>query len=117
MNSNLPRKGLAVVTAAVTTVLVVAGCATEQETRLAEPALDFPYTSITAAPPPLSLDDLEEDEEENPDGDGSETSETESSSSTTSTTRTTSSSHTSRANASEDTSDNSGGGGLSLIHI
>lgn len=114
MNSNLPRKGLAVVTAAVTTVLVVAGCATEQETRLAEPALDFPYTSITAAPPPLSLDDIEDDEEEkeeDSDGDESETSETESSSSTTSTTRTTSSSHTSRANASEDTSGNSGSGG------
>lgn len=116
MNSNRARKGFTVVTAAVTTVLVAAGCATEQEIRLAEPDLDFPYTSITAAPPPLSLDDLEddeaedEDEDKNADEDDADESETESSSSTTSTTRTTSSSRAPRSNSSdEDSGSNSGG--------
>lgn len=117
MNSNRARKGFTVVTAAATTVLVIAGCATEQEIRLAEPDLDFPYTSITAAPPPLSLDDLEddeaedEDEDKDADEDDADESETESSSSTTSTTRTTSSSRAPRSNSSdEDRGSNSGGG-------
>lgn len=51
MRSN--RAVPAIVAVAAATALV-AGCASETEVRLAEPELDFPYTSTTAAPAPTT---------------------------------------------------------------
>lgn len=40
--------------AAVIAAALLAGCASDDEVRLAEPELDFPYTSTTAAPTPTT---------------------------------------------------------------
>ena len=45
--------------------LVLAGCASEEdEVRLAEPVLDFPYTSTTAVPTPAMEEPTETEDAE-----------------------------------------------------
>lgn len=107
MKSNRVVSALA---ASVASALVLAGCGSGDEVRLAEPELDFPYTSVTTTPSFSlnldGLDDEDEDEDENAEAEATEetesttseteTSESESESSTSSTTRKSSSSRRTR---------------------
>lgn len=70
--------------------LVLAGCASdEDEVRLAEPVLDFPYTSTTAAPTfEMPVETEAEDEETETETTASETAETSETTTTESSTRT-----------------------------
>lgn len=92
------RATTAVATLAVS-ALVLTGCASEDdEVRLAEPVLDFPYTSTTAAPTPTMAAPAETEDADETETTASESSTT--SSSTKTSTRTSTKTSTSTRSAS-----------------
>ncbi|UIZ91754.1 hypothetical protein JZY91_08455 [Corynebacterium sp. CNCTC7651] len=75
MRSNRVLTALA---ACVASATVLAGCASEEEIRLGEPELDFPYTSTTPTPTfELDLEDLLDEDEEDLNEDEEDTEDTE----------------------------------------
>ncbi|MCP1386904.1 hypothetical protein M5J20_01640 [Corynebacterium sp. TA-R-1] len=80
MNSNRVFTALV---ACVASAALLAGCSNEEEVRLGEPELDFPYTSATPTPTfDLDLDELLDEDEEDEEDTETETSESESESET-----------------------------------
>lgn len=80
--------------------LVLAGCASdEDEVRLAEPVLDFPYTSTTAAPTPTMAEPTEIDDADETTTSTSATSTTQSSTKTSTSTSTKTSTSTRSASS------------------